>query len=163
MPVSPQWILIRGSTNRQRPDAGRVHHGEKNPNQSALPATSTLPPPNETSTTGRATRRPVDFFPTNAPGLPICCNADGTTRCVMRLANGMVRTPGGPIADKLVHWIGDGGLTTGCSTKPPSKDALDRTSTDNTVSACQTMHRSPLILTAGEEKNLQDTKTYFHL
>ena len=76
------------------------------PNRSAWQETSTSPPPNVTSSTGRATKRQVIFYPMNAPGSPTCCNADGTTPCVIKQVNATVRTPGGRIADKLVRWIG---------------------------------------------------------
>ena len=50
----------------------------------------------------------------NASGSPTCCNADGTTRCVIKQVNATVRTPGGRIVGKLVrldqgwridHWL----------------------------------------------------------
>ena len=110
----------------------------KKPNRSAWQETSTSPPPNVTSSTGRATKRQVVFYPMNALGSPTCCNADGTTPCVIKQVNATVRTPGGRIVDKLVRWIGDGGSITGSSTTQPSASVLAPPSTENTVSVCRT-------------------------
>ena len=86
----------------------------------------------------KSNQKTSGFTPMNALGSPTCCNADGTTPCVIKQVNATVRTPGGRIAGKLERWIGDGGSITGSSTTQPSASVLAQLSTENTVSACRT-------------------------
>jgi hypothetical protein len=90
------------------------NHGERKQNLCALPETSMSRPLNATSTTGRATKKPVAFSPTSAPGLQTSCNVGGTTPYASMLESAMARTPGGPIADKPAPLIVGGVSITGC-------------------------------------------------
>ena len=90
-PVDPHQRL----DNRQRPNVGRVsprgpNHGEKHRTSSPCRRLHCCPHRTRHLPLEEQPGRASGFLPTtNLPGLPIFCNADGTTLRVMRPANRM--------------------------------------------------------------------------